>query len=152
MNLFYRNKSDKDLISEKKDLNDTIPLDKNKIKQDVDIQAKIKNYNKNVSYNIFKEEKNLVLETINSRKTKIHERNNSINYFNESVRHNETLNIENNDLKNVKVDHRKFYLDKRIRDFKKKITNDMSSNKNFENIKAENSKKLFSSFIISYKY
>lgn len=105
-----------------------------------------------MSYNIFKEEKNLVLETINSRKTKIRERNNSINYFNLLVRHDETLNIENNALKNDEVDHRKFYLDKRIRDFKNKITNDLSSNKNFENFKADDSKKLFSSFMISYKY
>ncbi len=106
----------------------------------MDIDAKIKNYNRNVSYNVFKEEKNLVLETIKNRKSKMHERNNSINYFSSSVRHDETLNIENNALDNANNLHRKYSLEKRIRDFKKKISNDLGNNTNFTNIKLVDSK------------
>lgn len=146
MILSNKNKSDKDLISDENDLNDSVPLDKNKIKEDVDIESKIKNYNKNVSYNIFKEEKNLVLETIKTRKNKMHERNNSFNYFNSSVRHDETLNIENNAFDHTNTVHRKYSLEKRIRDFKKKISTDFNiNNNNFANIKPVDSKynKLF---------
>ena len=135
VNISNQNKSDKDLVCEKNDINDSLPLDKNKIKEDIDIEAKIKNYNKNVDYNVFKEEKNLNLETIKTRKNKMHERNNSINYFYSSVRHNETLNIENKDLDNTNTLHRKYSLEKRIRDFKKKISNDLNVNTNIANMK-----------------
>lgn len=138
--LSNKNKSDEDLASDKNDLNESIPLDKNKIKEDVDIEAKIKNYNKNVNYNIFKEEKNLALETVKTRKNKMHERNHSMNFFNSSVRHDETLNIDNNTLDNTNTLHRKYSLEKRIRDFKKKITNDLDHNTNLVNLKPVHSK------------
>lgn len=139
MILNINNKSDKDLVSEKIDLNESLPLDKNKIKEDVDIEAKIKNYNKNVSYNIFKEEKNLVLETIKTRKNKIHERNFSMNHFNSSVRHNETLNVNNTSIENSDKIHRKFSLEKRIRDIKKKIKKELNTNPNLDDMQPNES-------------
>lgn len=110
-------------------------LDKEKIKKEIDIDAKIKNYNKNVNYNSFNEGKNLVLETIKNRKSRLHERNNSINYFNISTRNDETINNEKSYLDSPNSLHRKYSLEKRIRDFKKKISKDLDENSNFVNLK-----------------
>lgn len=122
--------------TEKNELNDSSPLDKEKIKEAVDIDKKLKHYKDNINYNSFKEEKNLVLESVKNRKNKLHERNNSMNYFNPSIRNqDESLNIENHGSDSPNSLHRKYSLEKRIRDFKKKISDDLHENSYFNNLK-----------------
>jgi len=127
--------NDKNLHSEKNDLKESYSLDKEQIKKDIDIDAKLKNYNKNVNYNSFNEGKNLVLETIKNRKIRLHERNNSLNNFNISIRNDDTIINDKSCLDSPNSLHRKYSLEKRIRDFKKKISKDLNDNSNIHNLK-----------------
>lgn len=120
---------------EKDEINDSIHLDKNKIQMDIDIESKIKNYNKSLTYNSFNIEKSQVLENIKNKKIQSIERktsmnllinsikNNNISNYNDTIATNEMLNSYNESSTSI---HRKYSLEKRIRDFKKKITNDLN--------------------------
>ena len=67
----------------------------------------------------------------------MHERNNTINYFNSTNKENEdSINVERNNLMDSPNSlHRKYSLEKRIRDFKKKISNDLNQNTNYNDLK-----------------
>lgn len=102
---------------------------------DIDIESKIKNYNKSLTYNSFNIEKSQVLENIKNKKIQSIERktsmnllinsikNNNISNYNDTIATNEMLNSYNESSTSI---HRKYSLEKRIRDFKKKITNDLN--------------------------
>lgn len=145
MILNNRTKSNKDLITEKNDLDDSIPIDKNKIRESIDIDMKLKNYNKNLNYNSFNELKKLEEENQKNNKNKKilkdEEKNNSLNYSND-----ESVSGDKGPLDSQSSQHRKYSLEKRIRDFKKKIKNDLNLNMQLNNMKPIESKIKFCFF------
>jgi len=124
------------LNSVKGDLEDSFSIDKNKIRESIDIDAKIKNYNKNLNYNSFNHLKKLNEQNIEKTKNKYliknKEKNNSLINSNDS--------LDKKPLETQGSQHRKFSLEKRIRDFKNKIKNDMDTNTQLNEMKPQYSR------------
>ena len=94
-----------------------------------DIDSKIKNYNKNLNYNSFNDENNNMPENFTNDLNKFHEKNNSENFSNNfKTDNNINIQVNNNSYMSIENKHRKYTLEKRIREFKKKLTNDLNNN------------------------
>ena len=60
---------------------------------------------------------------------KFHEKNNSENFSNNfKTDNNINIQVNNNSYMSIENKHRKYTLEKRIREFKKKLTNDLNNN------------------------
>ncbi len=84
------------------------------------------------------------METIKNRKIRLSKRNNSINYFNNSIKKDDDTILEDKSyLDSPNSFHRKYSLEKRIRHLKKKISKDLNNDTNILNLKCGESKFIF---------